>query len=212
MIVCGIDEAGRGSFVGPMAIAGVAIDERSLGALREAGIRDSKTLSPQVRERLYHIILANCTAHAIKRVRPHTIDNSVVFHRLSDLEMHRMADIIRTVQADAYYVDSCYADAGLFERRLADMSGSQSVHAYTKADSRYTVVAAASILAKVSRDRSVSRIRRYHPVGNGYPGDTKTAAYVQKIYHSTGKFPSFVRQSWYTACRIVGDERLRVTI
>lgn len=212
MIVCGIDEAGRGSFVGPMTIAGVAIDDTKLGALREAGVRDSKTLSPQARERLHDTILENCTSYVVRRVRPHTIDNSVVFHGLSDLELHRMAGIVRTVRADAYYVDSCYADADLFGSKLADMSGSRSVHAYTKADSKYTVVAAASILAKVARDRSISYIRRHHPVGSGYPGDAKTAAYVRDIYRTTGRFPDFARRSWYTACRIAGDDRLRVAV
>ena len=212
MIVCGIDEAGRGSFVGPMAIAGVAVDERDLGTLRDAGVRDSKTLSPHVRERLCHTILENSISHTVRRVRPRTIDNSVVLHGLSDLEIDRMAGIIRDVRADAYYVDSCYADADLFGRRLAEASGRSGVRARTKADSIYTVVAAASILAKVARDRSVSRIRLHHPVGSGYPGDAKTAAYVRGIYRSTGAFPGFARRSWYTACRIAGDERLRVAV
>ena len=212
MIVCGIDEAGRGSFVGPMAIAGVAVDDARLDMLQKAGVRDSKTLSPQARGRLHDTILENCTAYVVRRVRPQTIDNSVVFHGLSDLELHRMAGIIRTIRADTYYVDSCYADAELFGRRLAEMAGSRGVHSHTKADSKYTVVAAASILAKVARDRSISYIRRRHPVGSGYPGDAKTAAYVRDVYHATGKFPDFARRSWYTACRIAGDDRLRVIV
>lgn len=208
MIVCGIDEAGRGSFVGPMAIAGVTVDERRLHVLEEAGVRDSKLLSPRTREKLHKVILENAVSHVVRRVRPRTIDNSVVFHGLSDLEIDRMAGIIRDVMADTYYVDSCYADAGLFGSMLAEKSGNPHVRAYTKADSRYTVVAAASILAKVARDRSIAQIRRRHSVGSGYPGDKKTAAYLRDVYRATGQFPDFARRSWYTACRIAGDERL----
>ena len=207
MIVCGIDEAGRGSFVGPMAIAGVAIDDAKLDMLREAGVRDSKVLSPHARGRLHDTILKSCASYVVIRVRPQTIDNSVVFHGLSDLELHRMARIIRSVRADAYYVDSCYADADLFGSRLADMSGSRSVHSYIKADSKYTVVAAASILAKVARDRSISYIRRRHPVGSGYPSDSKTIQYVRDVYLSTGTVLPFVRKSWSTAHRVLGDQR-----
>lgn len=210
MIVCGIDEAGRGSFVGPMAIAGVALDERDLDTLQEAGVRDSKMLSPQARERLHHTILEYAKDYTVRRVRPRTIDNSVVLHGLSDLEIDRMAGIVRSIQADTYYVDSCYADAELFGRTLSEASGNSHILARTKADSLYTVVAAASILAKVARDRSISRIRKRHPVGSGYPGDTKTSGYLQKMYLSTGSFPDFARRSWYTACRIAGDDRLSI--
>ena len=210
LIICGIDEAGRGSFVGPLAIAGVCIHEEDIHILQDAGVRDSKRLSPYARQRLYNTILDVSTSHTIRRIYPRTIDNSVVFHGLTDLEMKRMADIIRNTYADIYYVDSCYQDAGLFGKRLSKMSGNRCIKSYTKADSLYTVVAAASILAKVARDRSISHIRRHHPVGNGYPGDTKTSAYVRDIYASTGEFPRFARKSWYTACRIAGDERLRV--
>lgn len=202
-----MDEAGRGSFVGPMVIAGVALDRAGLRVLDDAGVRDSKTLTPRARDRLYHTILDNSTAHAVRYVRPKTIDNSVVSHGLSDLELRRMAGIVSRIDADAYYVDSCYADAGRFGRELARMSRNENIHSYTKADSRFTVVAAASILAKVCRDRSISRICRNHQVGSGYPGDSRTAECVGRIYHSTGTFPDFARKSWYTACRIAGDQR-----
>ena len=53
MIVCGVDEAGRGPMFGPLVVAGVAIERSKLTKLRRLGIRDSKKLSPARRERLY---------------------------------------------------------------------------------------------------------------------------------------------------------------
>lgn len=209
MIVCGVDEAGRGSFVGPLVIAGVAVDESRLPVLEEAGVRDSKVLTPHARTRLCRTILENATDHVVRRIRPRTIDNSVVFHGLSDLELDRMAGIVSEIRADAYYVDSCYADAALFGERIAKLSGNSNIRSHTKADSRFTVVSAASILAKVARDRSVSNIRRTHPVGSGYPSDPRVAECVGRIYRATGSFPDFARRSWYTACRIAGEQRVR---
>lgn len=207
MIVCGIDEAGRGSFIGPMVIAGVAIQEFDLPYLEKCGVRDSKLLTPHKREQLYNTILEHATGYVITRVQPNTIDNSVLFHALTDLEMKRMAKIITVIEAGRYYVDSCYADEELFGRRLAMLSGCSTIHSHSKADARFTVVAAASILAKVARDRSVSNIRRRYPVGSGYPGDKRSSLSVARLYKETGVFPSFVRKSWYTACRIAGDQR-----
>lgn len=207
VILCGIDEAGRGSFIGPMAIAGVTIKESDVPYLDSEGVQDSKVLTPDTRRRLYHTILDCALDCIIYRIYPRIIDNSVLFHGLADLELDRMAKIVSRVQADRYYVDSCYADQDLFGRKLSALSGSDSIHSHVRADSQFTVVAAASILAKVSRDRSVSQIQRHHPVGSGYPSDATVCEYVGMIYQKTGMFPAFVRQSWYTACRIAGRQR-----
>ena len=208
MIVCGIDEAGRGSFVGPMVIAGVAVEYSSVSYLHEEGVRDSKILSPKFREKLYHTILDVATDNIVQKICPQTIDNSVLFHGLADLELKKMAHIISDMHADEYYVDSCYANASLFEGKLYEHTVDRTIHSHTKADSKFTVVAAASIVAKVVRDRAVANIRRVHPVGSGYPSDSRAAECVSRIYHSTGMFPSFARRSWYTACRIAGDQRI----
>jgi len=51
--VCGVDEAGRGSLVGPLVIAGVSINRSKIRKLKSMGIRDSKKLTPSQREKLY---------------------------------------------------------------------------------------------------------------------------------------------------------------
>lgn len=207
MIVCGIDEAGRGSFIGPMVIAGVAIDESRLGVLCQAGVRDSKVLTADARERLYHTVLEHCTSYTVRRCHPSTIDNSVLFHGLTDLEITKMADIIRHISADAYYVDSCYSDAAQFGKRLRDLTRNTHIHSHIDADSKFVVVAAASIIAKVLRDRAIQKIQKKHPVGSGYPADSETIRYVREAYLATGRMPLFVRKSWSTMRRVHGDQR-----
>ena len=53
MKICGIDDAGRGSMIGPLVIAGVSIKKQNLKYLRSIGVRDSKKLTPAMREILY---------------------------------------------------------------------------------------------------------------------------------------------------------------
>lgn len=207
MIVCGIDEAGRGSFIGPMVIAGVAIDESNLDMLHQAGVKDSKMLTAGARRSLYSMILEHSVSHVVRRCHPNTIDNSVLFHGLTDLEITKMTDIIRCTPADAYYVDSCYSDAALFGKRLQDLTQNTHIHSHIDADVKFVVVAAASIIAKVLRDRAIQRIQKSHPVGSGYPADTETVRYVREIYLATGKMPLFVRKSWSTMRRVHMDQR-----
>ena len=53
MIICGVDDAGRGSMIGPLVISGVTIDKKNVKKLRSIGVQDSKKLSPKTREILY---------------------------------------------------------------------------------------------------------------------------------------------------------------
>ncbi len=57
MLVCGVDDAGRGSVLGPLVIAGISIERKNIKQLVKIGVKDSKQLSPQVREKLYEKIL-----------------------------------------------------------------------------------------------------------------------------------------------------------
>jgi ribonuclease HII len=55
--ICGVDDAGRGSMIGPLVIAGISIDKKNISKLRKLGVRDSKKLSPKKRELLYKEII-----------------------------------------------------------------------------------------------------------------------------------------------------------
>ena len=68
-----------------------------------------------------------------------------------------------------------------------------------KADLRYRVVGAASIVAKVNRDMAIEKLG---DVGSGYPSDPKTINFLKKLKNQDKKYPSFVRKSWKTLNRI----------
>lgn len=207
MIVCGVDDAGRGSMIGPLVVAGVAVKRAGIGRLREIGVRDSKALTPARREELYGQIVEEAECWHASRIGPSTIDRSVRRHRLNALEAAYMARVISRLGAGAAYIDSCDVDARRFGRAVSSMvrgSGGGrrcAVHSHHKADSRFEVVAAASIVAKVTRDREVARIARRHggrdAVGSGYPSDGRTVGFVGKwIAENGGEAPPFARSSW----------------
>jgi len=72
-----------------------------------------------------------------------------------------------------------------------------------KADEKYPLVAAASIVAKIARERSINELKgMYGDFGSGYPSDHKTIKFLQHYYRENEEFPEFVRNSWKTCERI----------
>ena len=207
MQVCGIDDAGRGSMLGPLVIAGVRLDRERLAELASLGVRDSKRLSPASRERLYGRIIDVADDYCIFRIPTRSIDASVRRHGLNTLEARHMARVVSRLSPDTSYVDSCDVNPRRFGRRIAEMAGAGHgrIRSYHHADDRFVVVSAASILAKVARDRAVARLRRDHDLGSGYPSDSTTVAFVARYYEANSSMPAFVRKSWRTTQRIIAD-------
>ncbi|MDK2465154.1 MAG: ribonuclease HII, partial [Candidatus Korarchaeota archaeon] len=75
-------------------------------------------------------------------------------------------------------------------------------------DVNYPVVSAASILAKVHRDRIIERLRdEYGDFGSGYAGDERTIRFLREWVRERGSLPPIARRSWLTASRILTEER-----
>ena len=81
MIICGVDDAGRGSMIGPLVISGVTIDKKNVKKLRSIGVQDSKKLSPKTREILYKKIIEIVDDYHVVRISPKIIDQSVFKHK-----------------------------------------------------------------------------------------------------------------------------------
>ena len=196
MKVCGVDDAGRGSMIGPMVIAGISIEKKKIPKLRKLGVRDSKKLSPKKRELLYKEIIKLVDDYHVIRIPPKTIDTYVFKHNLNHLEAKKMADVITHLKSEISYVDSCDVNATRFGREISDLSNKSKVKSYHHADSRFVVVSAASIIAKVSRDRSIARLNKNYEFGSGYPSDKKSVNFVKKLVSAKKPLPSSVRKSW----------------
>ena len=204
MQICGVDDAGRGSMIGPLVIAGIRIEKKNISKLRKLGVRDSKKLSSKKRDLLYKEILKIVDSYHVIRIPPRTIDKYVFEHNLNHLEAKKMAEVISNLNPDISYVDSCDVNAARFGREISDLSNKSKIKSYHYADSRFVVVSAASIIAKVSRDRSIMRLNKTSNLGSGYPSDKKSVNYVKKIVSSKKPLPTSVRKSWKPVQKILG--------
>ncbi|MCH8833350.1 MAG: ribonuclease HII [Thaumarchaeota archaeon] len=196
MQVCGVDEAGRGSLVGPLVIAGVSINRSKIRKLKSMGVRDSKKLTPSQREKLYKKIIKFADNYYVAKINPPTIDRSVNKHDLNNLEAKYMAKVILKLNPNISYVDSCDVNPSRFGKKISKLAKNNNVKSYHHADSRFIIVSAASIIAKVNRDRAIQNLRKKHNIGSGYPSDPKTKRFVKNYYHNMKKIPNFVRSSW----------------
>lgn len=198
MIVAGVDEAGRGSILGPLVVAGIKIRESKLKQLHLMGVKDSKKLAPKTREKLYRKILKIVDDYYVCKVTPRKIDHFVSMKKLNALEAHTMAMIINKLKPQEAFVDSCDVSPERF--RIAVMSTLKcraKIDSSHHADSNNVAVSAASIIAKVNRDREIARIRkRIGNIGSGYPSDKKTMRFVRRWVRTHGKAPKFARSSW----------------
>ena len=195
MYSCGIDEAGRGPMLGPLVIAGVLATTAQIRQLKKYGVRDSKKLTPITRERLYKKIISTVDNYHIVKISPKIIDTSVRNHSLNHLEAKYMAKVILKLKPKITFVDSCDPNTTRFGKEISQLSMNSKIRSYHKADSKFTIVAAASILAKVSRDRVISRLKKKYDIGSGYPSDQKTVDFVRKSVKKN-EIPIFVRKSW----------------
>jgi len=207
--VGGIDEAGRGSILGPLVVAGVSAGPQALEELREMGVKDSKALSPRKRRALYDEIVHLSVAVQWVAIHPPEIDEYVIYgrkyRRLNYLEAMHMATVIGKLGAGRVFVDAPDANPTRFSRELSELlDPCPKIVAEHKADVNYVVVGAASIVAKVERDRAVQRLRDEHgDFGSGYPSDRQTIDYLKDYVQKAGTQPAFARRSWKTWARIL---------
>jgi ribonuclease HII len=146
----GIDEAGRGPWAGPVVSAAVILPS----ALRIEGLNDSKLLSPRQREELYGFITREAEGWAVGVVDHEVIDRINILQ--ATYESMRAAFSKLTVKPDIVVVDG----------RLIPRFPARQV-AFAKADRLSASVAAASIIAKVTRDRMMMEAHAEHP-GYGF--------------------------------------------
>ena len=202
MEVLGIDEAGRGCVIGPLVVAGVVIPHEKCGELGELGVRDSKRLS-----RSRRALLAPQIERLAQRVIVLEIGPGDLEENLTEVELRAMAQIIRESRAKRVYLDlpvGPTAHKGFLEALCSATAQKPfELIAENKADARYPIVSAASIIAKVVRDRAIEKLRQqYGDFGWGYPSELKTRAFLKEYYERTGRFPDCVRRKWRTLQRL----------
>ena len=149
--MCGVDEAGRGPLAGPVTAAAVILPPDA----DIAGLNDSKKLTPAKRDQLYEDITHTALAYCVASAAVEEIE-AVNILQATFLAMRRAVEGL-TVRADLLLIDGNQTPPGL----------SIPVRTIVKGDGRSAAVAAASILAKVTRDRYMMEQDRLYP-GYGF--------------------------------------------
>lgn len=168
--ICGVDEAGRGPLVGNVVAAAVVLPPEGI-----EGLRDSKKLSARRREALYAEIVNSALGYGIGEASPAEIDQMNIL-QATFLAMRRAVEQIRMGELRVL-VDG---------NRLPNLDGLpvSSMEALVKGDDKEPAISAASILAKVTRDRQMSELHeRYPSYGfdrhQGYPTPAHLDALAQ---------------------------------
>ncbi|MFH0876183.1 MAG: ribonuclease HII [archaeon] len=202
MQTAGIDEAGRGPVIGPLVMAGVAASEEKIERLKELGVKDSKLLTREERETMYYEILKIVDSYKIISLTPDVIDETLSDPKtnLNKLEAITSAQIIDALNPDKVILDLPDRDAFRYVSIIRSSLAKKEVEiiAEHKADLNYPIVSAASILAKVTRDRYVDFLKEQfgEDFGSGYTSDPKTQKFLEK--HWNNDKIHFFRKNWAT--------------
>jgi len=203
MIILGIEEAGRGPVIGPMIMAAVAIDEKDEFKLDILGVKDSKQLTQIQREKIYGGIIEMAKEYKTKIVNCREIDNAVGSDEtnLNWLEADKIAEFINTMEANKVYID-CPSNNLTEYKKYIQKKLNKKVELIVehKADENYFVVGAASIIAKVIREKEIEKIKKKYNIdfGSGYTSDPYTIQFLEKNHD---KYPIF-RKSWSSWKRV----------
>jgi ribonuclease HII len=204
MLIGGVDEAGRGSIIGPLVVAGLSVEQSKIPMLKDLGVRDSKQLTRQARERMYNEIINISDHHYIYTIQSTEVDSHVVQRGLNRLEARAMAHVIGKIKVDEVYVDCCDTNPERYRENIScnlslqlQSSGVPKIYSLHHADRTNIVVSAAPILAKITRDYEIQKIRKiYRDIGSGYPSDEKTMLFIRNWVMKKKSPPEFARRSW----------------
>lgn len=182
-----------------MVMAGVLVEEADIPKLKSIGVKDSKLLTKKQREKLFDKIIDIVKNHKIIIIPPKEIDNALNSDdlNLNWLEAHKAAEIINQLKPDKVIVDSpsnnCQAYMRYLKKLLHNPKSLQLICIH-KADVKHPEVAAASILAKVTRDNEMEKIqKKYGNTGPGYMSNEITKKFLEQNWE---KHPEIFRQTW----------------
>lgn len=215
MLIIGIDDAGRGPIIGPMILAGVLLDENSERVLKKYPIKDSKLIVHSLRIKLAKIIKESVLAFEIVKSSPEEIDAALnsPYMNLNKLEAAKSAEIINALNNGKHKIKiiiDCpstnikkWSEYVLENVRIKSNINLVCEH---KADANYLAVSAASIIAKVEREKEVDKIKStFGEIGSGYPSDPVTKKFLEENSKKLKK-EGIIRKSWSTWKNLEGKK------
>ncbi len=210
MRAIGVDEAGKGPVIGSLFVAGVLNFE----GLEKIGVKDSKMLSPSKRAYIATLIEDATEVHVVE-MTAREIDEGRKKQTLNAIMVDLFSEVFERFLPDRAFVDA----ADVIQERFATNIRAQyeknvkreiDIISEWKADIRYPIVSAASIVAKVHRDRSIKQLATEigTEIGSGYPSDKRTVKFLRALIEEKGDdLPPYIRRSWKTVEKLIPVEK-----
>lgn len=223
-IYVGLDDSGRGPVIGPMVVAAVALNLTQNNYLKSLGVKDSKLLSRTKRKYLEKEIKRNCITYKLRKIFPEEIDKKLKLKiNLNKIEAIKFAKLINEIYSHLltnknlhkekiYVVVDCPStNIKRWKQTLLGYINSNVIKnivliAKHKAE-KHTYVAAASILAKETREREIYKLKKLigFDFGSGYSSDPLTINFLNNNYKRIKNMKRslyLVRESWATIKKI----------
>jgi ribonuclease HII len=192
-----------------MVICGYLIEESKLNLLKDA--KDSKLLSPKQRDELDKKLKKIAKDYALVFLSAEEIDRLREISNLNKIEIKEMQKMINLLKPQKVIIDSPENNVKKFEEKIRKGLKEKNIEIICEnyADSRYPIVSAASILAKVARDKEIEKIKNKYNIdfGSGYPSDERTIKFLKDWLKTHKELPNFVRKSWITIEQIKNETK-----
>lgn len=194
--ILGIDEAGRGSILGPLVIVGVVVPQNQENMLESWGVQDSKNFGSNIVAKKTRCDIANKIENTCKTVwisiEPKKIDEYVTNKSLNILEQEIASEIIKKLPASKVILDG---------KNIFKVLETKNIYSYNQADKSYLSVGAASIVAKHYRDTLFEKycnqfISEYPELKGGGYANQKTLEFVHWHLKKYQKLPDCYRKSF----------------
>ncbi len=185
MNILGIDEAGRGPVLGPLVMAGVMVDD--ITPLERLGVKDSKLLTKEQREKLYAQIIP-IVVHKVMVLEPNDIDAALQSFstNLNWLEAQTSAKILNALNPAKAVIDCPSPNIKAYHDYLKRLVNKEMELIVRHKAEEHPAVAAASIIAKVTRDNLIEQLKKEIGInfGSGYMSDPLTQQFLEE-HHET---------------------------
>jgi len=207
----GVDEAGRGCAIGCLFVAAAAFKEEDLDSLRYMGVVDSKKLTRARREELAATIKKLAAAVEVVAIEPSVIDSMNLNLAEAEAVKKALKLLVVKLRVQGYEVARVVVDLfgprRLVEGAVREACPEAELILEHDADEKFVECSAASIVAKVLRDRHIDELkRRLGDFGSGYPSDRKTEEWIRRYYEEHGSLPDCVRRTWRTVKQAAPSE------
>ena len=162
-------------------------------------------MTPEKRKELANLI-KNKFSFAIEIIEAERVDEYRRQNKLNDLNREAFEKLISKLDPNVAYVDAADVNEHRFGKQIKEKLTNEKdtdVISMHKADAKIDVVAAASIIAKETRENEIRKLKeKIGDFGSGYPSDERTIKFLKSFYSDNGKWPTGTRKSWKTVERI----------